>query len=211
MNPVFDWLQSNRTLVGAGSFAILLPALAFLGDISFVLALGLSSVTGAGLYLALSRNGPDIDIDSTVLDAGQREAARQILSDAIADVSRLQAAGKRIQAEAVRGQVQHLAQLFNTTIDQVRREPERLGSVRRLLTFYAPRAADIAEGYATIEKGARPDPTRLERAATSLRKLESAWAQFADKLTEPERTNLDIELDLLDQSLKSDTETIAWR
>jgi 5-bromo-4-chloroindolyl phosphate hydrolysis protein len=211
LTAVFEWLQSNRALVSAAGFALLLPALALVGDVGFPIAIGLSGLTGLGAYLALSRKGPDIELDSKVLDAGQRETARQILSDAMSDVYRLQVAGKRIAAASVRDQVAHLTQLFNATIDQVRREPERLSSVRRLLTFYAPRAADIAEGYATIEKSARPDPARLQRAAASLQKLEQAWAQFADKLTEPDRTNLDIELDLLDQSLKSDAETIAWR
>jgi 5-bromo-4-chloroindolyl phosphate hydrolysis protein len=208
---MLDWLQSNRAPTSAGVFALLLPTLAFLGDLGFPLSLGLSGIGGLGLYLALSRSGAGVEIESDVLDAGQRETARQILSEAMSDVYRLQSAGKRIKAETVRGQVQHLTELFNKTIAEVRREPERLGTVRRLLTFYAPRAADIAEGYASVECSARPDQARLSRAESSLAKLDQAWVHFTDKLAEPDRANLDIELDLLDQSLKSDMETLSWR
>lgn len=206
-----DWLQTNRVLASACAFALILPILAFVGHLGYMVSLGFSGLGASGLYLLLSRGGPDLDLDDRILDAGQREAARQILNDAITAVDRLHTAGKRIKAESVNEQVAHLADLFNKTIADVRREPERLGSVRRLLTFYAPRAADIAEGYASVESGARPDKARLERAATSLRKLDDAWAHFTDKLAEPDRANLDIELDLLDQSLKSDMEKISWR
>lgn len=206
-----DWLQTNRTLFGAGSFAVALPALALLCDLGFALSLGLSGLAGLGVYLLLSRDGPDMEIDSDILDAGQREAARQILSDAMTHVARLRSSRKRIREKRVGNQVHHLADLFERTISDVKREPERLGSVRRLLTFYAKHAGDIAEAYATIEGSVRPDHARLLRAEESLRKIDDAWVHFADKLAEPDRTNLDIDLDMLDQSLKSDMETLSWR
>jgi 5-bromo-4-chloroindolyl phosphate hydrolysis protein len=206
-----NWLSRNRIIVACAAFAILLPCLAFLGDLQFPVAIGLSLVSALGLYFLLASNTPDVEINSSTLDASQRELARKILSEALTDVDRLMAVGKRIKTARVKQQVSHLSDLFNKTIAEVTREPERLTSVRRLLTFYAPKAADIAEGYLSIEQAPRPDAMRLNRAEVSLRKLDEAWAHFTDKLAEPDRTNLDIELDVLDQSLKTDLERLPWR
>lgn len=205
------WLSRNRMIAASGVFAALLPLLTFLGDLGFLSAMGLSAVGGAGVYLTLSRGAGEVDFDESKLDAGQRETARQILSEALADVARLERAAKRIHSSSTRKQAMHLTALFNTTIADVTRDPERLSSVRRLLTFYAPRAADIAEAYVNIENSPLPDRVRLDRAEASLRKIDEAWAHFADKLAAPDKTNLDIELDLLDQSLKTDLEKLPWR
>ncbi len=205
------WLTQYRIIFAAAGFAVLLPLLVFLGDLSLPIAGGLSSLVGLGLYFLFAGNGPDVDISSSALDSGQREMARQILSDALADLDRLSSAGKKIKTERVRRQIAHLIELFSGTIAKVTKEPERLTSVRRLLTFYAPKAADIAEGYLSIEQSSVPDAMRLNRAEVSLRKLDEAWVHFADKMTDPERANLDIELDVLDQSLKSDLEKLPWR
>jgi 5-bromo-4-chloroindolyl phosphate hydrolysis protein len=205
------WLSRNRMIVASGVFAALLPLLTFLGDLGFLSAMGFSALGGGGVYLTLSREIGDVDLDESNLDAGQRETARQILSEALADVARLERAAKRIRSGSTSKQAAHLVALFNKTITDVTRDPERLGSVRRLLTFYAPRAADIAEAYVSIENGPLPDRARLDRAEASLRKIDEAWAHFADKLAAPDKTNLDIELDLLDQSLKTDLEKLPWR
>jgi 5-bromo-4-chloroindolyl phosphate hydrolysis protein len=205
------WFSGNPPIVAGGAFAILLPLLAFLGDLQFLWAFGLSAVGAAGVYLLATGRGPYLEINDQAIDASQREAARQILSEALGDVDRLAAAGTRIKAPEVKQQITHLSGLFHATIDEVTREPERLTSVRRLLTFYAPKAADIAEAYQAIERSPRPDAERLQRAGESLRKLDEAWAHFADRLAEPDRTDLDIELNLLDQSLKTDLEKLPWR
>lgn len=206
-----EWLSQNRVILAGAAFAVLLPALTLVGDLHLLVAGGLSLVTALGVYFAFARNGPDVEIDSSLLDSAQREMARKILSEALTDVDRLVAAGKGIKTSRVKDQVRHLVELFQKTIAEVTREPERLTSVRRLLTFYAPKAADIAEAYQTIEQSPRPDAMRLNRAEISLRKLDEAWAHFTDKLAEPDRTNLDIELDVLDQSLKTDLEKLPWR
>jgi 5-bromo-4-chloroindolyl phosphate hydrolysis protein len=202
------WIYRNQYIVASGIFAGLLPALVLWGDLGLPLGFALSGLGGLGAFLILSRSRTDFDLDNAKLDAGQREAARQVLSEALADVDRLEAAGKRIRQASAKAQVAHLCSLFNRTIADVTRDPERLGSVRRLLTFYAPRAADIAEAYVGIENSPLPDAARLNRAEAALRKIDEAWAHFADKLAEPDKNNLDIELAVLDQSLKSDLEKL---
>lgn len=206
-----SWIARNRMIAGGGLFALLLPLLSLLGRLDFAIAFAIAGAAGLGAYFLAGGNRPPLEIDEDRIDAGARETARQILSEALGDVERLAEAGRRIKAKDVREQVTHLVDLFRQTISQVTREPERLGSVRRLLTFYAPKAAEIADGYAEIESSPRPDSARLTRTAESLKKLDDAWAHFSDKLAEPDRTNLDIELDVLDQSLKSDMEKLTWR
>lgn len=202
------WIYRNQFVVASATFAVLLPALVLWGDLEFAIGVALSILGGLGVFLALSRSSTDFGLDNAKLDTGQRAAARQILSGALAEVDRLEAAGKRMRLASAKAQVMHLCSLFNRTIADVTREPERLGSVRRLLTFYAPRAADIAEAYVGIESSSLPDTARLRRAEASLRKIDEAWAHFADKLAEPDKANLDIELAMLDQSLKSDLEKL---
>jgi hypothetical protein len=82
-------------------------------------------------------------------------------------------------------------------------------AVRRLLTFYLPNAASLAEGWLALEGKASPSPERMAQCGQTLRALNEAFAKFSDDLVEPQMQDLDIDLKVVNDALKADVEKTA--
>jgi len=78
---------------------------------------------------------------------------------------RLEVAVSSIGTPKVAERVRHLARISREIFAGVEEDPLRVDRVRRFLTYYLPRAADLAEAYALLEKGSTRDVARI--AATS--------------------------------------------
>jgi hypothetical protein len=91
----------------------------------------------------------------------------------------------------------------------VRADPTRAMAVRRLLTFYLPNAASLAEGWVALEGRALPSPERMTQTGQTLRSLNEAFAKFADDMAEPQMQTLDVDLKVVNDALKSDLEKTA--
>jgi len=100
--------------------------------------------------------------------------------------------------------VRHLAEIAADVFAKVETNPESAGTVRRFLSYYLPRAAEVAEGFAVIEAKRQPDTARLQEIGLVLTKLEDAFAHYSDSLVEDRLDTLDTELRLIQASLKED-------
>jgi hypothetical protein len=151
-----------------------------------------------------------------------------LLTDALAALGRLQAAAKAIHDPAMRAQVQSLAATGDKVVKGVKANPERAMAVRRLLTFYLPNAASLAEGWRALEDRARPtdervtqtrdtmlaqnqafsqfadDLVRVTQTRDTMLALNQAFSQFADDLVEPQLQTLDLDLKVLNDALHAD-------
>ena len=76
--------------------------------------------------------------------------------------------------------------------------------MRRFLTYYLPRAAEVADGFATLEGNRVPNAARLGEVGSVIVKLEEAFVHYADSLTDAELGTLDTDLRLIRASLKED-------
>jgi hypothetical protein len=76
--------------------------------------------------------------------------------------------------------------------------------VRRFLTYYLPRAAEIAEAYRALETSTVPDTTRLAATGDMIDRLDVAFTRYAANLQDADLDKLDIELKLLKSSLDED-------
>jgi hypothetical protein len=86
----------------------------------------------------------------------------------------------------------------------IERDPMRLDRVRRLLTYYLPRAADLAAAYAALEQSLAPDAARMAATAELIDRLDVAFTRYAANLQDADLDTLDIELKLLKRSLDED-------
>jgi 5-bromo-4-chloroindolyl phosphate hydrolysis protein len=100
--------------------------------------------------------------------------------------------------------VRHLARISREIFAGVEEDPLRIDRVRRFLTYYLPRAADLAEAYALLEKGSTRDATRIAATSDLIDRLDAAFTHYAANLQEADLGNLDIELKLLKSSLDED-------
>jgi len=117
---------------------------------------------------------------------------------------RLEAAADKIRARTVAERVRHLAKFARDILAAIERDPLRIDRVRRFMTYYLPRAAEIAEAYGALERSPVPDAARLSATGELIERLDTAFTRYAANLQEADLDKLDIELKLLKSSLDED-------
>ena len=200
--------RGTAILLAAMAAAVVLPAGAIALHLPLWLDLGLSGGAFAGGYLLL-RSGKQAALDEEALSEAQNQTARGLIPDASAALERLKRALGQIKDPGVRGQIDGLVRTGQKVVGDVRVNPSRAMAVRRLLTFYLPNAASIAEGWVALESKATPSPERMAQTGQTLRSLNEAFAKFSDELVEPQMQTLDVDLKVVNDALKADLEKTA--
>jgi 5-bromo-4-chloroindolyl phosphate hydrolysis protein len=200
--------RGTAILLAALAAAAVMPAAAIGLHLPLWLDLGLSGGTFAGGFLLL-RSGKQETLDADELADARNQTARGLIPDAAAALDRMKKAMTQIKDPAVRGQVDGLVRTGTKVLGDVRTDPSRAMAVRRLLTFYLPNAASIAEGWVALESRATPSPERMAQTGATLRSLNEAFAKFSDDMVEPQMQTLDIDLKVVNDALRSDLEKTA--
>ncbi|HZZ87218.1 MAG TPA: 5-bromo-4-chloroindolyl phosphate hydrolysis family protein [Caulobacteraceae bacterium] len=200
--------RGNATLLGACAAGVAMPLGAFVVGLPLWIDGPISAGVGLGLFFLL-RSGKQPSLDEQVLNDARAQTGRSLLPDALDALDRMKQAMGRIKDPAVRGQVADLITKGRKVVDQVRADPGRAMAVRRLLTFYLPNAASLAEGWVALEGRALPSPERMTQTGDTLRALNQAFAKFADDMAEPQMQTLDVDLKVVNDALKSDLEKTA--
>ena len=98
----------------------------------------------------------------------------------------------------------HLAGVARSIFEGIEKDPVRIDRVRRFLTYYLPRAAEMAEAYRALEGSPGVDAARLSATGEIIDRLSRAFAEYVGNLRDAELDKLDIELKLLKRSLGED-------
>ena len=120
-------------------------------------------------------------LDASGAARGKIEFARDLLTDAEPLAIRLEVAVSTIRTQKVAERVRHLARISREIFAGVEEDPLRVDRVRRFLTYYLPRAADLAEAYAVLEKSGNRDTTRLVATSDLIDRLDTAFSALRDK------------------------------
>jgi 5-bromo-4-chloroindolyl phosphate hydrolysis protein len=198
-----DWIA------GAVATAVLLPLLAIGAGMPFWLAGIISMLAGAGTVAIFAPKKLFARLDASGAARGKIAFARELLTDAEPLTGRMAAAAKSIRAPEVAERVRHLVSLARDIFTAIEKDPLRIDRVRRFLTYYLPRAAEIAEAYATLECSPVSDPARLTATGELIDRLDVAFTRYAASLQNANLDTLDIELKLLKSSLDEDLGPIA--
>ena len=156
-----DW---NWIAAGVGVGARCCSASASLTHFPFLVSAIIAVLVFAGLVFLLAPR--------QLFEGHRRQCARQRQQGGIrprapgAGAARRPTGSRRRRHDlgqgACRPKVKHLADIAADVFAKVEAKPdERAGNVRRFLTYYLPRAAEVAEGYAV----ARGKPARTRRRA----------------------------------------------
>jgi 5-bromo-4-chloroindolyl phosphate hydrolysis protein len=191
-------------IAGGAVAAVLLPLLVIGGGMPFWIAGIISAAAGGGLVVLFSPRKLFEQLDLSGANRGKIEFARELLSDAEPLATRLEDAVRTIRTPKVADRVRHLAGVSREIFAAVERDPVRVDRVRRLLTYYLPRAADITEAYRTLEQSKAPDTARITATGDLIDRLDAAFTHYAANLQAADLGNLDIELKLLKSSLDED-------
>lgn len=191
-------------VAGGAAAAVLLPLLAIGVGMPFWIACIVSAAAGGGLVVLFSPRKLFEQLDASGAAQGKIEFARDLLTDAEPFAVRLEIAVNSIRTAKIADRVRHLAAVSREIFAEIEKDPLRIDRVRRFLTYYLPRAADIAEAYAVLEKSSAPDTTRITATGELIDRLDDAFTHYATNLQEAGLGNLDIELKLLKSSLDED-------
>jgi 5-bromo-4-chloroindolyl phosphate hydrolysis protein len=196
--------QGMNWIVGGAAAAALLPALAIGLGMPFWIAGIICAAAGGGLAVLLSPRRPFDGLDASGIARSKIEFARGLLTDAEPLAVRLEVAVSSIRTANVAERVRHLARVSRDIFAGVEEDPLRVDRVRRFLTYYLPRAAELAEAYALLEKSSTRDTGRLTTTSDLIDRLDVAFSHYATNMQEADLGNLDIELKLLKSSLDED-------
>ena len=184
--------------------ALVLPLAAVVLDLTFPVALVQAIVLYAGVALLLAPRQAVERINPGQVGRVQAELVASLIEDGEAAVARLREAARRLRAPEAARLTGQLAEVARGILGRLASEPGKLPAVRRFLTYYLPRSAEIAEGLVTVERQRSPDATRQAAIETVLAKLAQAFTFYADSFAQAELDTLDVELKLLGRSLAED-------
>jgi 5-bromo-4-chloroindolyl phosphate hydrolysis protein len=191
-------------IAGGAAAAILLPLLVIGAGMPIWAACLISVAAGGGLSVSLSPRKPFERLDRSGAARGKIAFARDLLSDAEPLAVRLEVAVSSIGTPKVAEHISHMARMSREIFTGVEDDPLRVDRVRRFLTYYLPRAADLAEAYALLEKGGTRDASRIAATSELIERLDTAFTHYATNLQHADLGNLDIELKLLRSALDED-------
>ena len=198
-----DWIA------GAVATAVLLPLLAIGAGMPFWLAGLISLLAGAGTVAIFAPKKLFAQLDASGAARAKIEFARELLTGAEPMAGRMEATAKSIRSREVAERVRHLVGTARDIFTAVEKDPLRIDRVRRFLTYYLPRAAEIAEAYGSLERSLVPNQTRIAAAGELIDRLDLAFTRYAASLLDADLDTLDIELKLLKSSLDEDLGPIA--
>jgi len=196
--------SGTNWIAGGAAAAVLLPVLAITLDMPFWIACIISTAAGGGLVVMLSPRKLFEGLDVSGAARGKVEFARELLTDAEPLAVRLEVAVSSIGTPKVAERVRHLARVSREIFAGIEEDPLRVDRVRRFLTYYLPRAADLVEAFALLEKAGHRDSARMTATSDLIDRLDAAFTHYATNLQEADLGNLDIELKLLKSSLDED-------
>ncbi|WP_133707106.1 5-bromo-4-chloroindolyl phosphate hydrolysis family protein [Rhizobium sp. BK313] len=200
-----NWFGNDWNWIVAGlAAAIVVPVLSFFAGMPLWIAAVIGLLIFVGLVFALSPRRLFEGLDAKTIGKGRLDFARDLLSAAAPAAQRLEASADHITNKETAKRVRHLAEIAADVFAKVEASPESAGTVRRFLSYYLPRAAEVAEGFATLEAKRVPDQKRLQEVDLVLTKLEDAFVHYSDSLVDDRLDTLDTELRLIQASLKED-------
>lgn len=196
--------SGTNWLIGGAAAAVMVPLLAIAGGMPFWLACLIGAAAGSGIGVLVTPRSAFPKLDASGMARGKIAFVRELLIDAAPLAPRLDAAAKTIRNRNIAERVRHLASVARGIFAALERDPLRVERVRRFLTYYLPRAAEIAEAYAALEQSAPPDAARLASTGELIDRLDAAFTRYAENLRDADLDKLDIELKLLKSSLDED-------
>lgn len=196
--------NDGNWIVAGIAAAILLPLLSIVFGMNFIVAGGISLIVFFALVLLLAPKKLFEGIDVKSIGSGRVAFARDLLIEAQPFGQRLLEAASDIRDKEVAVRVGHLASIATDVFARVEANPENAPTVKRFLSYYIPRAAEMAEGFAVLEAKRAPDAGKLEEMRGILVKLDDAFVHYSDSLVDDKLGELDTDLRLLQASLKED-------
>ncbi|MEM1077380.1 MAG: 5-bromo-4-chloroindolyl phosphate hydrolysis family protein [Pseudomonadota bacterium] len=161
-----------------------------------VFGAGLFAVLGAGLHLAAFGIDPLSDKGAEGVDAFQTERVARVVDEAEAYLKAMSDAILRAGDRALELQVDQFAATARDMCRRVEEDPRDLTAARKYLGVYLMGARDATVKFADLYGRSR-DATARQDYVALLKDLEANFASKTDALLLEDRTDLDVEIEVL--------------
>ncbi|MGV6876688.1 5-bromo-4-chloroindolyl phosphate hydrolysis family protein [Pseudochelatococcus sp. B33] len=195
-----DWQWVAGGVVGALS----VPVLTIGAGIPLVVSSAVAILLFLGIALLLSPRRLFEGLSFRGISKGQLEFAAALIKDGDAHVRRLRGLARDMPGHEMTERLSHLAETGARILSHIEKNPRKAPSVGRFVSYYLPQTVRIAEGYLIVHGQSRPDPNRLRELSSVVDRLDTVFDQYAETLVETELSALDVQLRLIDASLKQD-------
>jgi hypothetical protein len=135
---------------------------------------------------------------------GKSAALKLVFADALPALERLDAVVEATPKNLIRDRLERMAALGRKILAEVEADSSRLPAVQRLLTYYLPRAAEIAAGYAELREKEGRGQARFAAIEDVLAKMEDVFKHYAERLVDEDMRDLDTEIKLVKESMDED-------
>ena len=144
---------------------------------------------------------PQIDDNSY---PSHNEVVQKVLLEAATSLQKINdTIGKLKHPDSINS-VTQIVTIGKRLMKNVAENPDKLSIAQRVFTYYCPEAVGVAQSLAKIENDAKPDVSRIISTQSILQKLVMLLESTELELKADDNKALDIDLKLLNQSLKSD-------
>lgn len=202
MGGLFD--NGGNWIAGGIVAAVLVPLLVIAAGLPLIVALPVTAAAFAGVAMLTAPRRLFEGIDVSGVGRGRLELARKVLSEAAPYRDRLRAAAVNQPDKDIGAALRQMADTTDAIMAEVEKSPAKLTLVTRFLGYYLPQAAELADGYRLVKQKRLPDLQRAGEMRDMIGKLGTAFAKFADGLLDADLKGLDVELKLLEATLKDD-------
>ena len=202
-------LSAGAAATTAGVAAALTPPVLVLGfGLPAWLALTIAFLGFVVLWFLLKPGAEPGRLDAGAIRDNRRGAAEDLIADGERALQRLREAPRTIRDQLMREEIRLLVMKADRVMREVRGQPDKVMAVRRMLNFYLPNAASVAEGWRALENKSEPSPDRVQQTRETMAQLNDAFTRFADELHEPQMQTLDLDLKVLNDALKHDLDEV---
>ncbi|KJR40883.1 5-bromo-4-chloroindolyl phosphate hydrolysis protein [Candidatus Magnetoovum chiemensis] len=175
-------------------------------DLGLIASIIISVMIFLGLQLLMFKAKKQIEID--LEDRGLSYDIIQItLKEGKDKVANLQNLGASIEKQSVRAKVIEICEIANKILDNIEKNPEDVKSAKKFFSYYLDATITILNKYSEITKhkakGSNIDTT-IDKVESILDTIKEAFEKQHSKLYENDVIDLDTEISVLEQTLKSE-------
>jgi hypothetical protein len=192
-----------RKMFGSALAGLSVAAGAFMGGMGTVLSV-LFGLAAAGLHAGSFGLDPLRDKGAEGIDRFQTDRVARAVDEAEKHLAAMHDAASRIGERQILARVERFMTAARNLFRTVEADPRDLTAARKYLSVYLMGARDATVKFADLYARNR-DPKAREDYLNLLDDLETTFADRSRRLLSDNRTDLDVEIDVLRERLKRET------
>lgn len=198
----------TRELLAGASASVFLVGLSAIGNLPFLLALGLSAAVYFGVRMALP--APAVEM---VADGITKHELEEAVKEIRLKAARFDHFGDR-HKNPMRKRLRHIAQLVRDMIGHLKRDPTNLALATEFLDLQLPKALRIVETFTVLKEQKHLDASarrRLEDAEQTITMIEKAFAAQHSRMLESDVMAFEVDRRVYEELLRLDGEIDLWQ